>query len=94
MKQSLVILSLAAFAGAQVHAAPASHEVALSGISMTVAKRLQGPVQVAPTLQEVSLSGVPMARATRLEASPGSRQSLSSMPKLSGMEMARAKRLQ
>lgn len=94
MKLSLAILFLAPFAGAQVHAAPASHEVPLTGISMTIAKRLEGLAQVAPTLQEVSLSGVPMARATRLEALPRPGQTLSTVPTLSGIEMVHAKRLQ
>ena len=92
MKRSLAILSLALLAGAQVHAAPASSEVPLSGISMTTAKRLQGQMQVPPTVQEVGLSGVPMVRATRLDASPAPRQTLSTGPTLCGTPMVRATR--
>ena len=94
MKKSLAILSVASLAGAQVHSAPTSHEVPLSGISMTTAKRLHGQTQVPPTVQEVSLSGVPMPRATRLDASPAPRQTLSTAPTLSGIPMVRATRSQ
>lgn len=94
MKHSRANLSLAALPGSPAHAAPVSREVPLPGTSLSIAVQLCEQAQIAAMSREGSLSGLPMARAERPRVSIRPWQPLSLMPTPSGVDMARACRLQ
>lgn len=93
MKPSAFILPLALTLGTYAHAAPVPSDAPFTGVSMTIAKRLDTRAPSYSLTQPTTLSGVTMAMATRHGVSTQADQTSAPDRALSGIPMALAKRL-
>ncbi len=87
-----LILTLALLTGMEAHAASATSDKPLSGISMVVAKRDETRPPISGPVTSTALSGAPMVLAKRLGGSTRSGPAPGSDRMLSGVPLVLAKR--